>query len=147
MSFQHLGKSSETPPKLKRDPTNHDMHFIVEVIDYRWGRCLGWLYYYTLSPCKSMRLHYIALGTKLPSCQRSLLSKYTNLEFSTYFNHFQPEVRTHVSMFSSFPFALIFWSVNVIYSSERQKEENSQRCQDGSYDVAIGVGQRRKNAR
>ena len=48
MSFQHLGKSSETLPKLNRDPTNHDMHFIVEVIDYLWGRCLGWLYTVTL---------------------------------------------------------------------------------------------------
>lgn len=47
MSFQHLGKSSETLPKLNRDPTNHDMHFI-EVIDYLWGRCLGWLYTVTL---------------------------------------------------------------------------------------------------
>lgn len=57
------------------------------------------------------------------------------LSFQHISNHFQPEARTHVSMFSSFPFALIFWSVNIIYSSEHQKEENSQRCQDGSCDV------------
>lgn len=109
ISLQQLGKSSEILPKPNRDPTNHDMHFVAQVINYLWGRCL------TLPVCKSMRLHYFVVGTKLSSnVNKVLFQKVRILSFqhiSTIFNLKQEP------MFPCFPAFPSHWFSGLLMSS------------------------------